>query len=418
MQNKTAQRWFTLFILAIGVGIIFQLPYIRETFYVPLQNAMGLTNQQMGLLSSGYATMATISYFIGGMVADKFSPRKLLTFSLVSTGILGLYFSTFPSFAISRLVFVLLGITTIITYWSALIKATRQLGDSSEQGRLFGLQEGIRGIANAILVFIMLGAFNHFADETIGVAWAIRVIAITCILIGLVTWFCLDESNEKQENTESVGELVRGLLQACKMPRVWLIVGVIFTTYSVYGLMGYISPYMNNVFKVPVETTIMLGGTRYIIQGFGGVIGGFLADKIGSRLKVILAGYIGIILSFTGYIMLPEGAFIVNALIGNFFIGMFVIYVMRSLYFSIIDDAGIDVALTGRVSGLASCLGYTPDIFMFAIVGGWIDKYAGKTGYTMMFTYGIVMAIIGMILGFTLLTVIKKSKVTGNEDVA
>ena len=82
--------------------------------------------------------MATFSYFVGGIVADKFSARKLLTFSFIVTGLLGLWFSTFPGFTTSRIIFVLMGISTIITYWSACVKATRMLGDSSEQGRLFG----------------------------------------------------------------------------------------------------------------------------------------------------------------------------------------------------------------------------------------------------------------------------------------
>ena len=158
MDKAFIKKYGTLLLLAAGAGIIFQLPYIRETFYVPIQNAMELTNAQMGMLSSGYATMATFSYFIGGAIADKFSARKLLTFSFLATGILGLWFSTFPGYNVSRLIFILMGISTIITYWSACIKATRMLGSEEEQGRLFGLQEGLRGILNALLVFGMPAA--------------------------------------------------------------------------------------------------------------------------------------------------------------------------------------------------------------------------------------------------------------------
>ena len=96
MNKAFIKKYGTLLLLATGAGIIFQLPYIRETFYVPIQNAMNLSNAQMGLLSSGYATMSLFSYFIGGIIADKFSARKLLTFSFIATGVLGLWFSTFP----------------------------------------------------------------------------------------------------------------------------------------------------------------------------------------------------------------------------------------------------------------------------------------------------------------------------------
>lgn len=410
MANKNYGKFLVLFILATGAGIIYQLPYIRETFYVPLQNAMGLTNQQMGILSSGYATMATISYFLGGVVADKFSPRKLLTFSFITSGILGLYFSTFPSFTVSRIIFVLLGISTIITYWSALIKATRMLGDSSEQGRLFGLQEGIRGIMNAIVVFIMLWAFNQFADETIGVSWAIKVCAITNILLGIAHWFLIkDNENDKNHKSESFGELFSGLFKVMKYPKTWLLVGIVFTAYSIYGLSAYSTTYMVNFYGLSVESSAALGGTRYIIQGFGGILGGFLADKIGSRVKVILGGFIALIISYTGYLVFPETGSILTLLMANFVFGMFIIYVVRSLYFAIIDDAGIDISLTGRTAGLVSCLGYTPDIFMFTIVGSWMDTY-GKQGYKMTFIYAIAMAAIGFILGLILLKMTSKNK--------
>lgn len=408
MKEKNFQKYLVLFILATGAGIIYQLPYIRETFYVPLQNALGVSNQEMGILSSGYAAMATISYFLGGIIADKFSPRKLLTFSFLTSGILGLYFSTFPSFEICRIIFVLLGISTIITYWSALIKATRMLGDSSEQGKLFGLQEGIRGIMNAVLVFIMLAAFNRFSDQVTGVAWAIRVCAITNILLAVAHWVLIKDTEEEiNGQSESVISLLKGMVGVAKYPKTWLLVGIVFTAYSIYGLSAYIQTFMVDIHGLSVEYSAAVGGFRYVIQCFGGIIGGFLADKIGSRIKIILAGFIGIILSFAGYVFAPAGSSIIVFLISNFVISMFIIYVIRSLYFAIIDDAGIDVSLTGRTSGLVSCLGYTPDIFMFTLVGSWIDSYGAK-GYQMTFTYGIVMAAIGFILGLVLLKIVKK----------
>ena len=48
MNKSFIKKYGTLLLLAAGAGIIFQLPYIRETFYVPIQNAMNLTDAQMG----------------------------------------------------------------------------------------------------------------------------------------------------------------------------------------------------------------------------------------------------------------------------------------------------------------------------------------------------------------------------------
>lgn len=408
MNKAFVKKYGTLLLLAAGAGIIFQLPYIRETFYVPIQNAMNLTNEQMGLLSSGYATMATLSYFIGGIIADKFSARKLLTFSFLATGILGLWFSTFPGFTVSRIIFVLMGISTIITYWSACIKATRMLGTDEEQGRLFGLQEGLRGVLNALLVFAMTAVFSSFVDEIAGAAAAIRVCAITVIIIGILNWFFIEDT-KTGEQSESLAEVVKGMFKCLLIPRVWILVGIIFTAYSVYGLIGYVTTYAQQFYGMTATTAATLGGVRYLLQGIGGVIGGFLADKLHSRMKVIIGGCIGLAVSFALYILFPAETSMYTAVVINFFFGLFFIYAVRSQYFAVHQDAGISLQLSGRVSGISSALGYLPDVFMYTLVGGWMDSY-GRTGFNMTWIYAIVAAVLCVILTLILGKVVKKEQ--------
>lgn len=408
MNKAFIKKYGTLLLLAAGAGIIFQLPYIRETFYVPIQNAMNLTNAQMGLLSSGYATMATLSYFVGGIIADKFSARKLLTFSFIVTGILGLWFSTFPGYTVSRIIFILMGISTIITYWSACIKATRMLGSDDEQGRLFGLQEGLRGILNALLVFGMTAAFTRYTSEVAGASAAIKVCSVVVIIIGILN-FIFIEDTKREENAESISEVTKGMFKALLIPRVWLLVAIIFTAYSVYGLIGYVNTYAVKFYGLSAATAATLGGVRYLIQGLGGIVGGFLADKVKSRFKVIIGGCIGLAASFGLFIVLPANASLVVAIVANFFLGLFFIYAVRSQYFAVHDDAGIPVNMSGRVSGIASCLGYTPDLFMYTLVGGWMDSY-GRTGFNMTWAYAMVAALLCAVITFVLSRVVKKEK--------
>lgn len=408
MNKAFIKKYGTLLLLATGAGIIFQLPYIRETFYVPIQNAMNLSNAQMGLLSSGYATMSLFSYFIGGIIADKFSARKLLTFSFIATGVLGLWFSTFPGYTISRVIFVLMGISTIITYWSACIKATRMLGTEEEQGRLFGLQEGLRGIMNALLVFGMTAAFTHFADEVAGASAAIKVCSIVVIIIGILN-FIFIEDTKKEENSESFIDVTKGMFKALLIPRVWLLVAIVFTAYSVYGLIAYATTFAQKFYGLSAASAATLGGIRYLIQGAGGIVGGFLADKMKSRFKVIIGGCIGLALSFGLFIVVPSKASLCVMVVANFFVGLFFIYAVRSQYFAVHDDAGIPLNMSGRVSGIASCLGYTPDIFMYTLVGSWMDNY-GRTGYNMTWAYAMVAAVLCAIITFILSRIVKKEK--------
>lgn len=410
MNKEFIKKWGTLLLLATGAGIIFQLPYIRETFYVQIQSAMGLSNAQMGLLSSGYASMATISYFIGGAIADRFSPRLMLTVSFIGTGLLGLWFSTFPSFNVARLIFVLMGITSIITYWSACIKATRALGTPEEQGRLFGWQEGLRGIMNALVVFAMTGAYAFFAakSEVYGASMAIKVCAVVDIIIGILNFiFIRDSKTEEEEKPESVIELTKGLFKCLTIPRVWILVAIIFTAYSVYGLIGYVNTYAVTYYGLSETMGSTLGGVRYLLQGVGGILGGILADKIHSRIKVVGIGCILLAVSFGLYIVLPVNASLVMAVIVNFFLGLVFMYAVRSQYFAIHEEAGIPMELSGRVSGIASALGYTPDLFMYTLVGSWMDKY-GATGFKMTWGYAVVAALLCVVLSVILDRIVKK----------
>ena len=406
MNQSFVKKYGTLLLLAAGAGIIFQLPYIRETFYPQIQAAMNLSNAQMGLLSSGYATVALLSYFIGGIVADRFSARKLLTFYFLATGALGLWFSTFPSYNVARVIFVLMGISTIITYWSACIKATRMLGTPEEQGRLFGLQEGLRGILNALLVFGMTAAYSFFAvkSETLGTSMAIKVCSITVIIIGILN-FIFIEDTKKEENTESLGSVVKGMFKALTIPRVWVLVAIIFTAYSVYGLIGYVNTYAVQYYDLSAAMGSTLGGIRYLLQGVG--------DRLHSRIKVIAGGCILLAISFGLFIVLPVKASLLVAVIINFFFGLIFIYAVRSQYFAVHDDAGIPLEMSGRVSGIASALGFAPDLFLYTLVGGWMDTY-GAAGFKMTWAYAVVASLLCVVMAFVLSRIIKKNASKAN----
>lgn len=409
MDKTFVKKYGTLLLLACGAGFIFQLPFIRETFYIPIQTAMGLSNAQMGKLSSWYAIVATPAYFLGGIVADRFSPKIMLTFSFVSTGLLGLWFSMFPGYQTSQLIFALMGFTTVMTYWSSVIKAVRMLGSSEEQGRLFGLQEGMRGFLNAGLVFVMAAVYARFADQVVGAAWAIRLCAVLLLVIGVLCWFVIDNP-EKGTQTESLKELVSGTFQCMKIPRVWLLTGIVFTAYCVYGLMSYINTYAVNVCGMSETAAANLGGVRYLLQGVGGVVGGFLADKIHSRLKVISISGGLLAASWAAFIFIPGNSSALAMVIGNFFIGVILVYAIRSQYFADIDDAGLDVNITGRVSGILSTFGYLPDVFMFTLVGSWLDGAAGKAGYNKVFMCAAVMGVLCMLVSGVLYKIVNKKK--------
>ncbi|MCW1729501.1 hypothetical protein OLX76_05955 [Campylobacter jejuni] len=57
---------------------------------------------------------------------------------MVCVGLVGIYISTFPSFYGILIAWGLLSLFGEVVYWPVLLKAIRLLGDSTQQGRLFG----------------------------------------------------------------------------------------------------------------------------------------------------------------------------------------------------------------------------------------------------------------------------------------
>ncbi|MFT5362129.1 MAG: sugar phosphate permease, partial [Porticoccaceae bacterium] len=133
------QRWLILTILCLSGGTIFMLPFLREVYYIPMQQAFSFSHTQMGVLSSVFGTTSLLAYFPGGWLADRYSSRKLMSSGLLGVALAGVFYSAFPSYSISIAIHAFWGLCTSLVFWGAMIKATRNWGNSNEQGRAFGL---------------------------------------------------------------------------------------------------------------------------------------------------------------------------------------------------------------------------------------------------------------------------------------
>ncbi|MEN2258718.1 MFS transporter [Paraclostridium benzoelyticum] len=197
-DNKNFKRYFLIFVLAFGTTAMYSLPYMKSSFYDPMQKALNLSHTQIGNLLSVYGIVGMISYFVGGWFADKFSVKILIPFSLISSGLLGFYFATFPSYDKILLIFVLWGFTTILTFFAGSIKVIRMQGDESEQGRLFGFNEGLSGVSGTLISFIGLYLFGKMTDIIIGFKYVVWLYSGASILCGILLYFLIQDNKEEK----------------------------------------------------------------------------------------------------------------------------------------------------------------------------------------------------------------------------
>ena len=131
---------------------IFALPFHLGRFFRPtMLDMFNLTATQLGAAQGIYGVVAMLAYFPGGLLADRFPAYKLMSLSLWMTALGGVYMSTFPNYFATTLLFGFFGFSTIMLFWGALIRATREWGGKHEQGLAFGVLEGGRGLLAVIL---------------------------------------------------------------------------------------------------------------------------------------------------------------------------------------------------------------------------------------------------------------------------
>ena len=210
---KNKHRMMQMIILILASELVFSLPFHLARFFRPaFLDVFNLSNTNLGDIFAVYGLMAMISYFLGGVIADKVSARKLMAVSLLLTASGGLYMSTVPSLLGMTLLYGYWGITTIFLFWAAMIKATKEWGGDYTQGKAFGLLEGGRGLLASLLSAIAIVIFASFLPTQINLASAAErlngfrsIILFYSALTGIgaiLVWTFLPDSQTDANNKE------------------------------------------------------------------------------------------------------------------------------------------------------------------------------------------------------------------------
>ena len=72
------------------------------------------------------------------------------------------------------------------------------------------------------------------------------------------------------------------------------------------------------------------------------------------------------------------------------------IFALRGIYWALLNESGIPVALTGTAVGAASAIGFLPEVYMPLLSGVLLDGYPGPLGYRLLFAGIAVMAVVGV----------------------
>ena len=393
------EKWLTMGLLCLSGSVIFWLPLFSDIFYTPMQNAFGFTKTQMGILLSTFGAVALMAYFPGGWLADRFSPRKLITIALVITALAGFVFSTLPSFEACLILFAIWGLTSAGILWSAMIKAARCWGSKEDQGKTYGILEGGRSISDVISTTILLMIFAYSRGDDRAVPEIIIMISFYILVLAFLVWRIMsdDISNNKKQSKVTTNEIIYIL----RLPVIWLIALIIMATNTAMWGTIFFTPYATEVYDLGEVGGGAIGAGKYWVTPFAAIAAGLFADKIGPA-KAILGFCIIMTLGFFIFALIPGSPALLTYLIINVAILTAAVYALRGTYFSLLEQSNIPLSFTGTATGIISVIAYTPDIFMPTLGGIILDAYPGTSGYQYLFLIVSFFSLIGLIAAYVI----------------
>lgn len=396
--------WYFLLLLILAGESVFILPFILQRVFRPtVLEAFNLDNTQLGICFSVYGIVALLSYLMGGPLADKYPPRKLIAVALWMTALGGLVYATFPNYAIMKVLYGYWGFTTIFLFWAPMIKATRIWGGNTSQGKAFGFLDGGRGLVGALFGGMGVLIFSVFLTSDIGAASTIesqkafRYVILTCVgiiaFVGFLVWFFLKADYESREIMlqRITFSQIREVL---KLPSVGLLMVIILCAYVGYKITDVFSLYAQDVMRYDQVEAAQVGTFLLFIRPIIGGLVGIMADRTNTMFWLFL----GFVVSIVGALLFASGIIAVQTT-ALFFISITIVatgvYAARALYFAVMQSGRIPLVLTGTAVGLISLIGYTPDIFAGPAMGYLLDNSPGETGHRHVFWMLFAFSVVG-----------------------
>lgn len=414
------RRALALTCLIIAGEAVFSLPFHLARFFRPTVLAvLGLTNTELGAAQAVYGVLAMLAYFPGGPLADRFSAHKLLAVALWMTGLGGFYFATFPSYRGMAWLFGYWGVTTILLFWAALIRATRDWGGEDKQGRAYGMLDGGRGLFAAVLASAAALLFQVvFPADEASVTPEARASALRSViyaytgvtlLAGALAWLFAPRSATRVAGRSGAGASLERIREVTRLPQVWLQALIVVAAYVAYKGFDNYSVYAHEVYGMGEVEVSRFTASMQWVRPAAAIAAGFLADRI-RGLNVILACFLMLLLADLYFALSEPGPRWL--LYGNVLVTCTAMFALRGVYFAVFDEAEVPWRATGTAVGIVSVVGYTPDIFVAWVAGMLLDGAPGLAGHQRFFWFLGSFSLIGVVatLGFKRLSATRSAR--------
>lgn len=357
-------------------------PLLRFSFYDQMLATLNVTDIQLGTIGATYGILNVAPYVPSGILAEKVNTKLLLIISCIAMCLITIWYATFSGYQSLIIIHALYGIFSVGTFWSPYLKAVRNLGSEKEQGRLFGISEGLRGVGQTIVAFVCLGAMGAIATVTAGFRAVLLINAAAFAILALLVIIFVpdfDKNKGKVDTTEKKTTKEKGvILETFTSSSTWLCIFVIMCGYTLWiTANSYLGTFSTRVLKISPQLSSAISIIRsYIIVFVAGVSGGIFMDKFQFKGRGMFFAFLATGICVLVTFMTSSMAIVC---VGVTIIIAYLVNVIKSTYWSIMGEAGVPLARTGIATGIISFIGLTPDIFVTPIISRFIT-YGEESG--------------------------------------
>ena len=325
MRNATVVFWLMFAINAVN--------YLDRLIVVAVGPALkadfNLLDSQIGILSSAFILVYAVAALPCGLLADRFSRTRVITFGVSLWSLMSAataFVRSFPPLFFTRAM-VGVGEASYYPAGSALLGAYYPL---KKRARIMsGWQSGqLVGMVLAFAIVALLDSIIDPAREPWRLAFFIT--GVPGLILALFIWFVKDqpdvsvESGEELEAAEagSVGDahgaalslsggfgaMLQSVGTVLRIRTIWVVVALqalmfIVVTPAITFLPIYVHS-ANGPFHLKSNTTALAAGAIIVVGGVSGILlGGVLADKMSARFRCgrVLAVSLGFALAIPFY---------------------------------------------------------------------------------------------------------------------
>ncbi|MDZ7827926.1 MAG: nitrate/nitrite transporter [Halofilum sp. (in: g-proteobacteria)] len=367
----------------LAFTVCFAVWTIFSVIGVRIQQDLGLSETQFGILVATPVLTGSISRIFLGIWTEKFGGRLVFTVLMLATSVAVYLLSaveTYPMFLVAALGVGLAGGSFIVG-----IAYTSEWYDKVHQGTALG----IFGAGNVGAAVTNFGA----PFLVVGLGWETTAQVYAAVLAGMaVVFWLLTESDPRLQKRKSEGTQPTPLkeqLEPLKKLQVWRFALYYFFVFGGFvALASWLPRYYTGAYGMGLEAAGMLAAAYSLPGSVFRALGGWMSDRIGARAVMYWTFGVSLVVLFI--LSYPDTRYIVSGIDGPI---EFSFGVPVWLFALLTIALGVVMSL-GKAAVYKHIPVYYPD--HVGSVGGLVGMIGGLGGFFLPIAFGVMNDLTGV----------------------